>query len=52
MKTYTKEQLAERFKFPVDATVEKDEKGQLIVYTGVYEWDSDGSFHDYPEEKK
>lgn len=31
--------------------LEKDERGQLIVYTDLYMW-KDGSIHDQPEEKE
>jgi len=26
-----------------------DDEGQVIVYTGIYRWKSDGSYHEEPE---
>lgn len=52
MKTYTREELQERFSslleqgaFEVDSS-----SGQLILYTGVFEW-KDGTFRDCKEPK-
>ena len=53
MKTYTAAEVDEKLDFCCGlpaGTVEHDERGQLIIYTGIYQWD-DQTFHDEPQKK-
>jgi len=48
MKIYTTEELDEIIAHLNETEPERDNQGQLVFYTGVFEWD-DGSFRDTPE---
>ena len=43
MKTYTEDQVQQMLN--ALGTYEHDNQGQIVIYTGVFEW-RDGSFHD------
>jgi len=47
MKTYTKDEIMKLVRMD-PREFDKDNDGQLIIYTGVYEW-SNGEYHDEPE---
>ena len=46
-----KEQLKEMVAEESLNDLEKDNRGQLIIYSNIFVW-SDGSFHDEPEEEE
>jgi hypothetical protein len=46
MKTFTQQEVDTLCGMGGDC--EHDNQGQLVIYTGIYEWD-DGTFHDEPE---
>lgn len=47
MKIFTKEEV-DACTCSYNGELEHDEQGQLIVYTGIYQW-KDGSCRDQPE---
>lgn len=47
MKTYTEKQVKEMT--ASTGTLEYDERGQLIIYTGIFLWE-DGTYHDRPKQ--
>lgn len=50
MKTYTLEELSS-IKFEVDDSLDTDNDGQVVIYTGIYLW-SDKTFRSEPEHKE
>ncbi len=46
MQTFTEEQVDQMLK--CSGTLEHDNHGQLLIYTGVFQW-ADGSYHDEPD---
>ena len=45
MNTYTKEEVNALTDCKADGQTELDNEGQVVIYTGIYEW-KDGTFHD------
>ena len=50
MKTYTEEEAVAEIIAGIDGIepMQTDERGQLIIYTGIYQW-QDGTIHDGEE---
>lgn len=46
MNTYTEEQVQQMLN--ALGTYEHDNQGQIVIYTGVFEWE-DGTYHDAPD---
>jgi hypothetical protein len=46
VQTYTDEQVNKMLSCL--GTLEHDNQGQLVIYTGVFKW-TDGSYHDEPD---
>lgn len=45
MKTFTESEVIAT---TIGSTVEHDNQGQIVLYTGIFAW-QDGSFHDEPD---
>lgn len=47
MKTYTREEMLQMTACP-GGTMETDNQGQIVIYTGIFQW-GDLTFHDQPD---
>ena len=51
MKIFTEQEIDTLFSYTVGSgDFQRDNSGQVVIYTGVFEWD-DGTFRDEPESK-
>ena len=48
MRTFTAEEVNRIRRATVNGKLERDEHNQLIVYSGIFEWD-DGTYRDQPQ---